>query len=105
MPGLLLILTEVEGERFRAGVELAATAAALGRPVALLLRGAAAAGLRDGRLGPPLSLLAELGVEAGICQTAMAEHGLVAADVPVGVTPTGMVAFLRGRADWQLVLA
>ncbi len=38
MPGLLLIVSEASGERFAAAVELAGAAAALGRPVAVLLR-------------------------------------------------------------------
>jgi hypothetical protein len=35
----------------------------------------------------------------------MATHGLTAADLPPGVAAHGMVAFLSGRGDWQLVLA
>ena len=49
-------------------------------------------------------MLFELGADVGICQTAMAAHGLTAADLPGGVEAHGMVAFLSGRADWQVVL-
>ncbi|MCG2842709.1 DsrE family protein [Sandaracinobacter sp. RS1-74] len=101
MPGLLLILTETEGERFLASVELAATAAALDRQVAILLRGTAVKGLPE----PALALLRELGVHIAACQTAMADHGLTAADLQPGVEALGMVAFLQGRGHWQLLLA
>lgn len=102
MPGLLLILTEAGGERFAAAVELAATVAAMGRPVAALLRGPAARTLGDdpGRF----HLLFELGAQVSVCQTAMAAHGLSAAGLPANVEPLGMVAFLQGRQDWQLVV-
>lgn len=107
MPGLLLILTAPAGGRFEAAVELAAASAALGRPVALLLRGEAVAalGAGDGGVTRALALLGELGAGLWACQTAMAAHGLKAGDLPPGVGATGMVALLQGRADWQLLLA
>lgn len=105
MPGLLLIVTQAPGERFAAAVELAATAAALDRPVAVLLRGPAVKALGQQPVAKAFDLLFELGAEVSICQTAMDAHALTTADLPPGIEPLGMVAFLQGRADWQIVLA
>ncbi len=102
--GLLLILTETHGERFAATAELAATTAALGRPVAVLLRGAAAQSLGEPAAAKAFELLLELGAGISICQTAMAASGLTAADLPPGIEPLGMVAFLQGRQDWQTLI-
>lgn len=104
MSGLLLIVTEAPGERFAAGVELAAASAALDRPVAVLLRGPAVKALGCREVAQAFDLLVELGAEVGICQTAMAAHGLSAADLPSGVEAHGMVGFLGGRAGWQVVV-
>lgn len=101
MPGLLLILTELEGERFAAAMELAATMAALGRPVAVLLRGPAVQALGKAKA---FDILFELGASLSICQTAMAACALTAADLPPGFEPLGMVGFLAGREDWQLAV-
>jgi intracellular sulfur oxidation DsrE/DsrF family protein len=105
MPGLLLIVSEAQGERFAAAVELAASSAALDRPVAVLLRGPAVKALGRVEVAKAFDLLFEMGADVGICQTAMATHGLTAADLPPGVEAHGMVGFLSGRADWQIVLA
>ena len=105
MPGLLLIVTEAEGERFAAAVELAATAAALDRPVAVLLRGPAVRATGRPDIARAYDLLFELGANVSLCRTAMAAHGLTAADLTGGVEAMGMAEFLAGREDWQLVLA
>lgn len=102
--GLLLVLTEAGGDRARAAIETAAAAAALGRPVAVLLRGGAAAALRHGGMDPALALFDGLGAEIVCCQTAMAEQGVAAADLPAGVVPGGLVGFLAGREGWQILL-
>lgn len=104
MPGLLLIVAQAEGERFAAAIELAAAAAALDRPVELLLRGPAVAALGQAPVARAFDLLFELGARVWLCQTAMAAHGLRAADLPPGVEATGMVALLKGRPDWQLAI-
>ncbi len=104
MSGLLLIVSEAHGERFAAAVELAAASAALDRGVAVLLRGPAVKALGRADVAWPFDMLFELGVDVGLCQTAMAAHGLTAKDLPPGVQPHGMVAFLSGRGDWQIVL-
>lgn len=101
MPGLLLIVTQTADARFAAAAELAASMAALGRPVAVLVRDAAVLDLAR----PAFATLLELGGCIGACQTAMAAHGLAAADLPAGVEPLGMLAFLEGRAGWQLLMA
>jgi intracellular sulfur oxidation DsrE/DsrF family protein len=100
-----MIVSEAGGERFAAAAELAAASAALDRPVAVLLHGPAVAALGQPAVARAFDLLFELGVDVALCQTAMAAHGLAAADLPPGVEAIGMVAFLSGRADWQLVLA
>lgn len=104
MTGLLLVLAEPTGPRADAAIELAAAAAALGRPVALFLTGAAAGALAEPAVEHGIALLAELGAGIGICQTAMARHGIEAHALPAGVEPTGLVHLLAQRADWQLVL-
>lgn len=104
MTGLLLIVSEAEGERFAAAIELAAATAALDRPVAVLLRGPAVKALGRTNVAKAFDLLFELGADVGICQTAMATHGLTAADLPPGIEAHGMVAFLQGRGDWQVVV-
>ena len=103
MPGLLLILTEGQGARFRAACELAASVAAMGRPVRVLAKGEAAGLLA--RDGAALSLLSELGAELLVCQTDLAEARLSAEAMPAGVAAAGMVHALRGTEDWQLLLA
>lgn len=104
MSGLLVILTESGGERFAAATDTAAAAAALGRPVCMLLRGRAA--LLGHPLPASLAMLAELGVEIFYCQTALAAHALDAAShLPPGAQAAGLVQFLSDRADWQLLLA
>lgn len=98
--GLLLVLTGAEGERHEAAMEIAATAAALGRPVALLLRGTAV--LRPERM----TMLLELGARIYACQTALAHHNLDASrHLPPEIMATGMMQFMAGREDWQLLLA
>jgi intracellular sulfur oxidation DsrE/DsrF family protein len=105
MPGLLLIVSEASGERFAAAVELAGAAAALGRPVAVLLRGPAVRALGHKPVAQAFDTLFELGADVSLCQTAMAAHGLTAADLPPGITTHGMISFLAGREDWQILLA
>ncbi len=104
MSGLLVIVSDAEGERFAAVVELAAATAALDRPVAMLLRGPAVQALGQPHVIRAFALLFELGVDIGVCQTAMAAHGITAASLPKGVEPLGMLAFLSGRPGWQLAL-
>lgn len=105
MPGLLLILTEAVGERFSAAVELAAAAAALDRPVAVLLRGPAVSATGRPEVAKVYDLLFEMGASVSLCQTAMVAHGLTPRDLSGGIEAVTMAGFLAGREDWQLVLA
>lgn len=102
-PGLLLILTEAPGERFRAAAELAATVAALGRPVRVLVKGGALRALALDASG--FALLFELGAEIIACQTDLAEAALEATALPPAVEAAGMLHALRGTEGWQLLLA
>lgn len=104
MTGLLLIICEAEGERFAAAMEVAAASAALDRPVSLLLRGPAVQAMRRKDVADAMAMLLELGADIGVCQTAMATFGLVARDLPAGLAAHGMVHFLAGREDWQMLL-
>jgi intracellular sulfur oxidation DsrE/DsrF family protein len=105
MSGLLLILSETEGERFTAAIELAAATAALGRPVTLHLRGPAVTRLHLPAVAEALTLLTDLGATLTACQTALATHDIPAITLPEGIEPTGLIALLTPRADWQLLLA
>ena len=100
MPGLRLILTDWRGERAAAAIEAAAAMAALGHPVAVLLRGAAVALPAE-----TAGMLRDLGVRLIACQTAMAQGGVTASALPAGVEPGGMIAFLAELGDTQLLLA
>lgn len=101
--GLLLILTEAQGERFEAAAEAASVAAAAGRPVAVLLRGSAI--LHAPEPAASLGLLLDLGAELGACQTAMAAAGLSADSLDPRIAATGLVLFMSGRENWQMLLA
>lgn len=105
MPGLLLIVTQMADERHAAAVELAACAAALGRPVAVLVKAEATKELARPVLRPDYQTLVDLGASIAACQTAMAAHDLAADDLAPGVEALGILAFLEGRADWQVVIA
>ena len=100
MSGLRLVLTAAGGAPVEAAIEMAATWAALGRPVAVLLRGAALE-----LPAPTVAMLVELGVTITACQTAMATAGIDAARLPAGVCAGGMVGFLADAGDMALLLA
>ncbi len=104
MSGLLLIVTECQSERFAAAAELAATKAALAQPVAVLFRGDSLAAIAGPTADDALNVLRDMGVALYACQTALAAHDLRADDLPPGIEASGMVAFLRGRGDWQILL-
>jgi intracellular sulfur oxidation DsrE/DsrF family protein len=102
MSGLALVLAESQGPLAEAALELAAATAALGEPVALFLSRGSLGLLADG--AGPLQMLRELGATVCVCQTSMAAQGLDAAALPDWVEPTGLVAFLKPRRDWRLLL-
>ena len=97
----LAIIVGAPGPRAATALTLAAAAAALGRPVAMLFDGAGVAALAE----PGLATALELGVRVIACQTGMAEAGISAAGLPHGVETGGMVGFLAQTGDAQLLLA
>ena len=109
MPGLSIIVASADGQRFYAALELAAAAAALGRPARIFLQGEAAALLRtpvafDGdparrAAGQPdlVSLIAEamaMDVRLIVCQSGMALAGMAASELVPQVRAGGLVSFL-----------
>lgn len=101
MRGLAILLAEADGPRAALVLELAASEAALGGPVALFLSRAALALLAEG--GAPLRTFRELGGSVCVCQTSMAAAGLDASSLPDWAEPSGLVGFLGARRDWRLL--
>jgi intracellular sulfur oxidation DsrE/DsrF family protein len=103
--GLAIIVTEAPGPRFAVACELAAVACAMGRRAGMLLKENAVAALADPAVAQALGTLHADGVWIGLCQSAMAAHGIGAADLPAGVEALGLVAFIADHGDCQLLLA
>ena len=100
--GLAIIVSD-SGARLPTALTLAASAAALGRDVAMLFDGASVAALVGD--DPLLATALDLGVRIVACQTGLADAGLSAAALPAGVDTGGMVSFLADAGDAQIVLA
>lgn len=101
MTGLALVLTGEEGSRLDAAVDIAATLAAMGQPVSVLLKA-------DAVTRPPLSALATLtalGASISACPTALADRDQPLHSLPDGVQSEGLVSFLSRCHGWQLLLA
>jgi intracellular sulfur oxidation DsrE/DsrF family protein len=94
-----------DSARIDTALRLAAAAAALARPVAMLFDGAAVASLRHGTAPPLLADAMALGVRVTACQTGLADVGLHADQLAGGVDTGGMVGFLAAQSGAQLVLA
>lgn len=103
MSALAIIVTVPD--RADAALRLAAAAAALARPVAMLFDGAAVACLRHGTAPALLGDAMALGVRVTACQTGLADAGLHAGQLASGVDTGGMVGFLAEHAGAQLVMA
>ena len=118
--GLALVFAEANHARLHAGLTLACSAAALGRPVSLFFHGESVAALSPGRhwqgdaaleaAGIPtiatlLASAADLGIAATACQSGLHLCGLSAAALPDGIDSGGMVAFIAAAADAELVVA
>ena len=120
MPGLSIIVASADGQRFYAALEIAAAAAALGRPARIFLQGEAAALLRtpvafDGdtarrAAGQPdlVSLIAEamaMDVRLIVCQSGMALVRMTASELVPQLRAGGLVSFLAevGPED-QLII-
>ncbi len=99
----LAIVVSEDGPRLATALTLAASAAALGRAVAMLFDGGSVSALT--RSDALLAAVLDLGVRVTACQTGLADAGLSAADLPPGVLSGGMVGFLAEANDAQLLLA
>jgi predicted peroxiredoxin len=112
---LALIFAEANHARLHAGLSLAASAAALGRPVRLFFHGESVAALQPGRhwagdetcaaAGVPtvaelLATALGLGLPVMACQSGLHLCGLSAATLADGIEAGGMIAFLAdAKAD------
>ncbi|TFU02907.1 peroxiredoxin [Polymorphobacter arshaanensis] len=103
MSALAIIVTEPD--RIDAALRLAAAAAALSRPVAMLFDGSAVTSLRHGVAPELLTDAMALGVRVTACQTGLAAAGMQADALASGVDTGGMVGFLAEQAGAQVVLA
>jgi len=90
-------------DRAVSALAVAAAAAALGRPVAMLFDGASVGVLADA--GPALVTALELGVTVTACQSGLAAACIAATALPPSVATGGMVGFLRDAAAAQWLLA
>lgn len=104
MPGVrgLAVIVAEAGPRLATAFALAASAAALGRDVAMLFDGPSVAALTvpDERLATAL----DLGVRVVACQSGLADTALAATALPPGVVAGGMVSFLAAAGDAQIVV-
>ena len=91
---LALIVVEANEVRGRAALALAASAAALGREVALLFDGPSVALLAA--LPEELATAQGLGVQITACATGLSDLGVT---TPAGVVTSGMVGFLAAIGD------
>ncbi len=103
MSNALAIIVSAAGPRLTTALTLAASAAALGRRVAILFDGSSVAALTVA--DPLLGTAIDLGVAVTACQTGLADAGLTAGALPAGVVTGGMVGFLASVGDAQILLA
>jgi len=104
MRRLTLIAASGDAERLRAGLEVAASAAALGRPVRMFLQGPAVRLFDEPGLAALLEEARALGLAITACQTALAAAELRADELPAGVETSGLIALLAGAEDDQLLM-
>lgn len=102
LPSLAIVVAK-PGAGLATALALAASAAALGRSVAMLFDGASVTALAAH--DPLLAAALDLGVVVTACQTGLAMAGMTAADLPSGVDTGGMIGFLARVGDAQLLLA
>lgn len=100
MRGLTLIVATGDPERFRAALTLAAASAALGARTRVYCHESAVALLA--RPDPLLATAMETGAAIIACQTGLADAGLEAGDLPVGVETGGLVGLLADLGDDRL---
>jgi predicted peroxiredoxin len=114
MQGLSIVIAAADPERFRSALEVAAANAALDRPTRLFLQAQAVPLLgqsRPAEAAPGMPSMAEmldeaiaLGAKVSACQTGLSLAGLNAEDLPRGVQTEGLLSFLAGRGDDQLLM-
>lgn len=117
---LAIIFSAADHARLHAGLTLACSVAALDGAVALFFHGESVAALAPGRhwqgdvplvaagIPPIVTLLAsanDLGVAVMACQSGLHLCGLSAAALADGVETGGMIAFLAGAQNAEIVLA
>ena len=117
--GISLVIGAADHARLHAALTLACAAAALGRPVRMFLHGEAVAALAPSRhwagdaalaasamptLGDLLASALDLEISIMACQSGLHLCGIAAASLPDGTETGGMVAFLAGAADDELLL-
>lgn len=117
---LAIIVADAEPARLWTILSLAASAAALGRPVALFFSGTAASACAQGyvsrdqgdfgaagvaSLGDLFNSCLEQGVSMSVCQTGMDLCNLISADLVPAVTPGGLLGFLQANATAELLMA
>lgn len=118
--GLSLVLGEANHARLHAALTLACAAAALDRPVRIFLHGEAVAALQPSRhwagdaayaasAMPSIEELVasalDLDIAVMACQSGLHLCGIAASSLPEGVETGGMVAFIAGAADDEILLA
>ena len=120
MPGLTIVVSSADSERFHGALSLAAASAALDRRTRIFLQGEAVRLIlseRPARLDEERELhgiptLAELlgearamGVELILCQSGLALAGARADQLPEGIETGGLVELLASRDDDELLIA
>jgi predicted peroxiredoxin len=100
---LSIIFAGTDPARFATALTLAATQAALGGRVRLLLDGAAVAMANQG--GDLLATCFELGVTVTLCQSGLATAGLAADTLDRRFDYGGMASFLAELGEDRLLMA
>jgi predicted peroxiredoxin len=114
MQGLSIVVAARDPGRLRSALEVAAANAALGKPTRLFFQAQAVSLLKETGLGevdletPSLGEMLEetiaLGVKVSACQTGLGLAGFAASSLPDGVETEGLLSFLAGRGDDQLLM-
>jgi predicted peroxiredoxin len=112
MQGLSIVIAAADPARFRSALELAAANAALDRPTRVFLQAQAVPLLwaedEPGRGIPSMmEILGEavaLEVKISACQSGLALGGREASALPGGVETEGLLSFLAGSGDDQLLI-
>ena len=101
MTALAVIVAGPDPARGLTALNLAAAAAALGRPVAMLFDAPGVVLLSEPQLTEALATARELGVEVTACTTGVSA---TATPLPDGIEPGGMLSFLQAAGSAQLVV-